>query len=122
MNLEFGLGLTQYFLFGVYLAGFVALLLTLVWRVEVGIVYLTLLLPQQNLIDRLAMYPAGTQVLHLFMVAITLKWIMACKANKEPIFAKAKANWPLMAFIAFTYFQVWWGTIYSGAAPPLSFL
>jgi O-antigen ligase len=120
MNLEFGLGLTNYVLLGFYLAGFVALMLTVLYRIEIGLVYLTLLLPQQNLIDRLEVYPLGSQVVHFFVAAIALKWIVSKKMSGEPIFCKTLMNWPLLAFIVFTFFGLWWGTVFSGAPAPMS--
>src|SRR5579883_530583 len=119
MSLEFGLGLTRYVLLAAYLGVYIAIALTIISRIEIGLIYFALLLPQQNLLSRFEIYPRGTQVVHLFMAVLVIKWIVSNIRAGVPLLARTAVNWPLVAFIGWSYFELWWGTVYSGAPSPL---
>lgn len=78
----FHLGLEQYLATFLYLAGVVALVLSVVWRPITGIYYLTPLIPLQTTRYRLLEFPLGGSVVGIILLGVALgllrqrKWIL----------------------------------------------
>lgn len=72
--MEIGIGLTQYIPFIVYLGFVSVLLLTLLYRIEIGIFFVVPLLPLQNLLDSIVEFPGGKDFLDLLCLAMLIRW------------------------------------------------
>lgn len=97
-----------------YVAGVVALLMSLFWRPIVGIFYLMPLIPLQTIRYRMNDFPLGSSVLGLMLVAIALGVLR----RGQPVLPKTPWTRLLVVYGVFTYASLCLGSIYLGSAFP----
>jgi hypothetical protein len=112
--MELALGLTNIIPLIVYVVGLIVILLTLFYRIEVGIFFLVPLLPLQNLLDSIIKYPGGKDFIDFLYLALIIKWML--NGSKSPIGVRTKSSLNLIVgvIILWTFLELWRGTSYLG--------
>jgi O-antigen ligase len=118
MNLEFGWGLSQLVGPIIFYTFVPAFLLTLFYRVEIGIFFLVPFLPLQNVLNYANDFPLGKDINDLMMLAMIIRWIYDKRKNGEKIFTPAAVNWPIVFIILWTFVALWRGAQYLGFPAP----
>jgi len=118
--MELGWGLSKLLVLPLYISFVLAIVLTLCYRIEVGILFLIPSIPHQNILHYIYDLPLGRQLNDLLLIAIIIRWVLNKRKENESIFIKTPLNIPLLFFVIWTYIEVWWGAIYFGDSPPLS--
>ncbi len=114
-----GFGLSGYIPFVAYCVIVASLFLTLVSTPRVGIYMITLLLPMQNLLMKLIVYPLGKDLLDILFVCTALAFYIHRK--KIPTLRKSRTNLVIFLLIPLTYTSLWVGSLKLGFAMPISF-
>jgi putative inorganic carbon (HCO3(-)) transporter len=115
--LEFGIGLTEYAPLAIYIICIIVAILTLVYRVDIGIVAYVFFLPLQNLLMWSAKYPFGKDLNDILLVCMLVGWFIR---NRK--LDKFKNPFTILLFIFFlwTLFGVYNGTHYIGRSDVIS--
>jgi len=120
--MEFGLGLSKIIPLLVYISGGVIVLLTLFYRIEIGIFFIVPLFPLQNLINIIHKYPLGKDFIDILILALLIKWVLnSRKETNHVFFTKTPLNLPVFALILWTYIELWMGASYLGFPAPIKF-
>jgi O-antigen ligase len=117
--MELGLGLTQYLPLALYVVTILVLLLTLFYKIEIGIYYLILLLPLENLLHQLLQFPLGKDVFDVFLLAFFVKWFFNSVTSGERFLEKSSLNRIIFFLILYTFIMLWYGSYYVGIAWPV---
>ena len=104
-----GLGFTKYIPFGIYIFSIIILAFTLFHKTEIGIYFLISLLPIQNLLDKLHIYPLGNDLVDIFIIAFIFCWVFKRKQN-EIFWQKAHENKAILFYLILTYAYLWIGS------------
>ena len=88
--MEIGIGLTQYIPFLVYLGFVSVVILTLLYRVEVGIFFLVPLLPLQNLLDSVVAFPGGKDFVDILCLAMIVRWMYDKNVGDRQVIVQKK--------------------------------
>jgi len=118
--MELGLGLTNIIPPIVYFISVFVILLTLFYKIEVGIFFLVPLLPQQSLLQRIHELPLGKDFVDILVLALIIKWILSKNKGEEGFFVKTSFNLPILLIIIWTYIELWRGSFYLGVGAPIS--
>jgi len=117
--LDFGLGLTQYVPYVAYVLWWVVAAISLV-KVEIGLLFLIPLLPLQNLIDKLHVFPLGKDLVDIMLLAILVGWVVRAHTKGERLVSRSPFNIPLLILVVLTYIGLWKGSSYLGTGMPVS--
>lgn len=109
--MELGLGLTKIIPLLLYLGMILVLLLTLLYRIEIGIYFLVPLLPQQSVLDGVAKYPGGKDIVDFLILAMLLRWWFTSSRRPEGFMLKTPANTAIFWLIIWTYAELWLGSL-----------
>ncbi len=112
MGLGLNLGILHYVPPVAYVGSVIILLLALFYRVEIGIYFLTFLLPLQTLVDKLEAYPLGKDLVDLFVLVILVRWAFEKIRRGEAFIEKSPFNWPLYLNALWAYIMLWYGSYY----------
>jgi O-antigen ligase len=115
---HFGLGLEGYFQHFAYAGAICIFLLSVLWRPDVGLYYLALLLPLQTWRYRLHGFFLGELLIDFLLLGIILGLVIH---NRGRVFTRTPWNRLLLLFAAYHYISLWMGTFYLGADLPLWF-
>ncbi|MBD3386326.1 hypothetical protein GF407_15555 [candidate division KSB1 bacterium] len=115
--MELGFGLTEIFTPVLYAGCMLAVVLTLFYRIEIGIYTFVFFLPLQNVLDYAIDFPLGKDINDLLLVAMLIRWIINSQKNNS-FLQKTPLNIPILLLVAWTFFSVWHGSHYIGV--PLS--
>ncbi len=127
--MELGLGFTKYIPLIIYIVGLAVILLTLFYRIDIGIFFLVPLLTLQNILDSLAQYPGGSDILDFLYLALMAKWFFNQQTSKDDpelarLDAVAEVKKPLVVVLGlimvWTYLEFWNGSLNLGTGPPIS--
>jgi len=118
--MELGWGLSKLLVLPLYISAIIAILLTLFYRIEIGIFFLMPFLPHQNMLDVVNKFPLGKDINDLLILAMLIRWVIDKRKADENILFKTSLNIPIFLFIIWTYIEVWWGASYFGDPAPLS--
>ena len=112
--MELGWGLSTLLIIPLYIAAMSAVLLTLFYRIEIGIFFLVPFLPHQNILNYLINLPLGKDINDLLIMAMLIRWgIDKIKAN-DKLIVKNTLNVPIILLIIWAFIEIWWGAIYFG--------
>jgi len=114
-----GLGLTQYIPFVAYCVIITAIFFTLVSTPRIGIYMITLLLPMQNLLMKLVIYPSGKDLMDILFVSTAIGFYIHRK--KIPALKKSTTNLIIFLLIPATYTSLWVGSFKLGFDLPISY-
>ncbi|HNR66949.1 MAG TPA: O-antigen ligase family protein [bacterium] len=117
--MEFGWGLTNILTPALYAGCMLAILLTLFYRIEIGIYVFVFFLPLQNILDYVIDFPLGKDINDLLILSMLIRWILDRNKNSS-FFHRTPFDIPLMLLTAWTFISVWHGAQYIGA--PISLL
>ena len=118
--MELGWGLSKLLVLPLYLTWILAIILTLAYRIEIGIFLVIPFIPHQNVLHYIHSLPLGKELNDLLLVAVIIKWVINKRKANESVFIKTPLNIPLVVLMLWTYIGVWWGTIYFGDPLPLT--
>src|SRR5262245_38605853 len=119
--MELGLGLTKIIPFIVYLTMILVAVLTLMYRVEIGIYFLVPLIPQQSTLEGIARYPLGKDIVDVILLALLVRWWINSAQKPEGMFAKTPVNTPVFWLAAWTLLELWLGSFNLNLPLPISF-
>lgn len=114
MNLELGLGLTQFIPPILYLVSVVVVLITLFKRIEIGVYFLVFFLPIPNILEYTEKYPLGKDTTDILLIVLIIKWIIDTRKSQEKFVASTPFNLPLLLLILWTLVEFWHGANYLG--------
>lgn len=114
MNLEFGLGLTQFIPPILYVVSIAVALITLFKRIEIGIYFLVFFLPIPNILEWTEKFPLGKDTTDILLIILIIRWIINARSAQENMLAKTSFNLPLLLLILWTLVEFWHGANYLG--------
>jgi O-antigen ligase len=117
--MELGLGLSTLLVVPLYIAGILAIVLTLFYRIEIGIFFLIPFLPNQNILNHLNELPLGKDINDFLIMAMLFRWVVDKGKTNEKLFVKTPLNLPIFLFLIWTFIEIWWGAKFFG--DPLQF-
>jgi O-antigen ligase len=97
-----------------YVAMYVAFVLSVLWRPSVGVYLLVLTLPLQTGRFQLHEFPLGAQFLDVLMLGT----ILGLMLKGQPVLPRAAINKVLLVFAVFCYFSLWEGSFFIDAPFP----
>lgn len=118
--MELGLGLTKIIPPVLYGLGIFAVLLTLLYRIEIGILLSVLLLPLENVLRYLYIFPLGKDFLDILLLATLIKWILNKSKSDYTFFEKTPLTLPLVLLVIWSYIALWNGTIHYDLPYPIN--
>ena len=110
--MELGLGLSELLVLPLYVAAILAIVLTLTYRIEIGIFFLIPFISQQNILNYINQLPLGKDINDILFIAIIIKWVIDKVKAKESLLVKTPLNLPIFFFLGWTFLAVWWGDLY----------
>lgn len=116
-----GLGLAKYIPIVVYIFFWVSVGLTILYRTEIGLMFMVPLFPLQNLLQKLHVFPYGKDVIDIMILALLLGWFIRSVSLKDRILVKTSPNIPIFILILITYIGLWRGSAYLGIDAPIHF-
>ena len=120
--MELGLGLSELLVLPLYFAAILAIVLTLSYRIEIGIFFLIPFLSQQNILNYINQLPLGKDINDILFIAIIIKWVIDKVKAKESLLVQTPLNVPIFFFLGWTFLAVWWGDLYFENAVQLSWI
>ncbi len=87
-------------------------------KVDEGLMFVTLLFPLQNVVERLHQFPGGKDIIDIVLIAMVIGWALS---KKEKLFVATNLNNILGIMIVFTYICLWHGSFYLGTTMPVRF-
>ncbi|MGH7494852.1 MAG: O-antigen ligase family protein [bacterium] len=118
--MELGLGLTKIIPFLLYLIMILVAVLTLIYRVEIGIYFLVPLIPQQSTLEGIARYPLGKDIVDVILLSLLLRWWVDSSRKPGGMFAKTPINTPVFWLALWTFFELWLGSFNLNLPLPIS--
>ncbi|MCK4463108.1 MAG: O-antigen ligase family protein [Candidatus Omnitrophica bacterium] len=106
--------------YGIYIATWVILLLSITGRVRYGLYFLIPLLPLQNIMMKLRYFPLGKDLNDILLIGMIIGWLMYSHSKGKPIAEKSLFNKLLFFYLIFTYFALWRGSSFLGLSAPVS--
>ena len=118
----FGLGLTKVIPLLVYLACIVVIILLVFVKNKsiLGLYLATCLVPLQNLVEKLYVYPLGKDIMDILLV-ITLLSVFIHKSNKTDNKIDKSMMRPIIILAFCSYFSLWVGSIKFGLPLPITY-
>lgn len=106
--------------FSLYIAGIAVFFLSVTGRVKFGLWFLVPLIPLQNVMEKLQVFPMGKDFNDILLIGMIIGWAFYKNSQRQPLFAKSTLNKILFFYLIFTYFTLWKGSSYLGLSAPLS--
>jgi len=118
--MELGWGITNFLPFVIYVAAISAVIVTIFYKIEVGIYFFVFFLPLQNVLNYAQKYPFGKDLNDILLIAMLLGWIVNKRKTGEPFFEKTPINFIIIVLTIWTYVETWRGASYLGLPPPFT--
>ena len=118
--MELGFGLTKIIPLIAYMVFIVVVVLTIMKRIEIGILFLVPLIPQQSLMESINQYPLGKDIVDVILIAMLIRWFVESKKRPEGMFIKNPVNAVIFAMIVWTYIELWLGSFNLNLPLPIS--
>jgi O-antigen ligase len=113
--MELGFGLTQYIPMVVYLIGMVVVLLTLFYKIEIGIFFLVPMLPLQNLLDAMIPFPGGEDFMDMLYAALMIKTVLIRSELPKATELRKSMKLIVTAICVWTFMELLRGSLYIGS-------
>jgi O-antigen ligase len=115
-----GLGLSQYVPIVLYFTAIIIAFLSILYRVEIGLIFLVPLLPLQNVLNKIYLlgregYPATWNFVDILITSMVIGWILQRHNKREGILEKSPLNWPIALYIIVTGLGVLKSYMFIGA-------
>jgi putative inorganic carbon (hco3(-)) transporter len=117
---EFGLGLTSLLTPVLYATAILAIVLTIAYRIEIGIYFLAFFFPLQNILDYINEFPMGEDINDLLLIAMIIKWILTKRDPDQPFLASTSLYLPMLLLGIWTFMELFRGSSFLGYGSPLS--
>ena len=111
--------MSHYIPLAAYILCFVAGLLAIFVRVEIGLAYFVLLIPFQNVIQKMHEFPLGNQVVDILVVSLFVAWLRSGRSEKGELFEKKSLDILAFSYIFVTFISLVWGSFYLDIEFPL---
>ncbi len=118
--MELGLGITKIVPPIVYFVGVVVILLTLFWKIDVGLYFLVPIFTQQSLLEHMRGYPMGKDFIDLLFLVLTIRWFLNGKKEKNKYKWRKSLNVLLPMIFIWTFIGLWVGAYVLQTGSPLS--
>ncbi len=118
--MELGIGLTAIVPPIVYFGGIIIILLTLFYRVELGIYFLVPILTQQSLLEHMKGYPMGEDFIDLLFMVLLVKWFLDRDKDAEKSVWRKKLGVIIPLIFLWTFVSLWIGAQVLQTGSPLS--
>ena len=115
-----GLGFTSLIIPVLYVVYILVVLLTLFYRIEIGILFFVFVLPQENILKLIQQYPLGENFVNVLVFALIIRWVLNKRKSGAPIFVKTPFNVPLLILVLWTYIGLWRGASYLSIEAPIT--
>lgn len=112
--------LSYYTPLAIYIIGIVIALLTIFFKTEIGLAYLVLFIPLQNILQKIQAFPFGNQFVDILVLSVIIGWLVRGRSENGKIFEKTHLNLPIFLYIIITYISLWWGSFNLGIDLPTS--
>jgi O-antigen ligase len=107
------MGIGEYYIpLAAYLGCFVIGFLTIFVKTELGLMYLVIFLPLQNIMQKMHRFPLGNQFIDILVVFLILGWLIRGRNEKGGLFEKTPLNFLLLSYIVITFVSLLWGFFY----------
>jgi putative inorganic carbon (HCO3(-)) transporter len=104
-----GLNLSSYIPLAIYSCAIIAIILTLFYKIEIGIIFLIMIIPLTNIQTAIVKYPSGKDIIDFVLISMLIKWIIAKKSQGDKIFKSNRLNVPIILLIGWTFLSLWHG-------------
>jgi len=101
-----------------YVGAIVALVLSIVWRPQIGLYYLVPLLPMQTARDWLHAFPLGEKLVDILLLGVLIGLFL--HRTERQVFIWSRLNKILIVLFVFTYLSLWQGAFYLGSPLPIA--
>lgn len=118
--MELGWGLTTYLSLVIYASAVIVVLITIFYKVEIGIYFFVFFLPLQNVLNYANKYPFGKDLNDILLIAMMLGWFISTRKTGDNFFEKTPFNLILIILALWTYFETWRGASYIGLPAPIT--
>lgn len=102
----------------IYLGGVVVALLTIFKRNELGLMYLVLFLPLQNVKQKMHIFPLGNNFYDILIIALIIGWFVR-KNRSNGVFERTSVSIPIVMYIVITFIGLLWGYMNVGVDLPM---
>lgn len=97
----------------IFYIGFVlAAIASLMGNVRIGLLFLTPLLPLQNVVNKLQAFPMGKDFNDILMLCMVFGWILSKSSKSAAPLAKTSFNFLMPLYLLFTYMSLWQGSFF----------
>lgn len=103
-----------------YSLGTIIFFLSMNGKIKYGLLFLVPLLPLQNIMEKFQQFPFGKDFNDILLIVMLIGWIIYKGSKREQLFCKTSYNIILFSYFIFTYFTLWQGSSFLGAAVPLN--
>lgn len=110
--MELGLGLSEILVVPLYIVAILSIILTITYRIEIGIFFLIPFLSHQNILNYVNHLPLGKDINDILFLAILVKWVIDKVRSNEKFLVSTPLNLPIFLFLIWTFIGIWWGDLY----------
>jgi O-antigen ligase len=112
-----GTGLGTYIPLFLYLGIILVSLASILWKPQLGLYLLILIVPLQTTREKLLNYPLGAEAIYILWFAVFLGLFFH---NQGRIFPRSQVNRILLLLGVVTYISLWQGWLYLGGSSPIN--
>lgn len=116
-----GLGLTKFAPEAVYVMCIAVFFLTIFYRPQVGLYFVTFLIPLQNLREKLIPFTFGQNMMDFLILGIVISLFLQSNKKKNPLPIDRSMVYPSLLLILGTYSALWIGYFKLGQKMPVTF-
>lgn len=109
-------------LYGLYVAAWIILLLSLAGKVKYGLYFLVPLLPLQNIMFKFYHLPFGRDLNDILLIGMLIGWFLYSFFARKHLVERTSYNKIVFFYLIFTYFALWRGSLFLGLPAPTSAL
>ncbi len=95
-----------------YFIGIMFIFVSFSGKVRWTILFITFLLPLQNIIDKLQQFPFGKDYIDILLIAMTFGWVVDAAQYKRKTFEKSPINTIAIVLMCYIYLSLWNGYLY----------
>jgi O-antigen ligase len=116
----FGLGITQYIPYITYYAYIVIVFVALLYKPEYGFYLTVLLIPLQDVTDKLVNFPFGKDIFDVLIISTLLGYYIHRKQNEAAVRDRS-LNTTILLLVLTSYSAIWVGCFKLGLPYPITF-
>ena len=107
------MGLASFYIpLAVYIICILTAVTTIFIRTELGLLYLTLFIPLQNILQKVQIFPFGNHFIDILTVSLIIGGLIRWRSTSGKFYNKKPSNLPIYFYIIFTYITLIWGSFY----------